>query len=261
MSDEPTPQLDEPSLLPWTLSFLRPYRRRVALLVGAARCPRSALGALQPWPLKIVIDNVLGSDASASRAVRGWLHGDSPAATCVVLLVVVVVAGVVLQVVNQFVVGVRHAGAGRHRPADGLRPARPAVPASAGARPAPSHHDQHRRRGLPRRRRRLRDREPGDERHLSAGDLGHRADGDVRHPAAAGPHDRAAVAGGRAVPVSLPALLHVDAGRIARSASRSSSRSCSSGSTRRSAAMRLVKSFAREPHELQRYATRRRRRR
>ena len=48
------PPVDQRPLLPWTLSFMRPYRGRVAgvavlmlLLVG--------LGALQPWPLKIVI--------------------------------------------------------------------------------------------------------------------------------------------------------------------------------------------------------------
>ena len=84
---------------------------------------------------------------------------------------------------------------------------------------------------------------------------------DVRDAAAARRDGRAAVAGRRAVPVPLPPLLHLDAASTARSASRSSSRSWSSGSTRRSRAMRLVKSFAREPHETaalrQRRATRR----
>ena len=86
---------------------------------------------------------------------------------------------------NQFVVGLRHAGAGRHRPADGLRPARAAVPAPDGARTAPSHHDQHGRRGVPRRRRRVRHREPGDERHLPAGDVDRGAGGHVRRSCSA----------------------------------------------------------------------------
>ncbi len=108
-------------------------------------------------------------------------------------------------------VGARRAGAGRHRPAHGLRPALPAVPAPAVARPAPPHHDQHRRRGLPRRRRRLLDREPGHERHLPAADVGDDARGDVRDPREAGPHGRAAVAERRPVPVHRPALLRHDA--------------------------------------------------
>ncbi len=91
-----------------------------------------------------------------------------------VLLVVVVIAGVVLQVVNQFVsaYGTQVQVDTGQRMVYDLRV--PAVRAPAGARPAPSHHDEHGRRGLPRRRRRLRDREPGDERRLPARHVGHR---------------------------------------------------------------------------------------
>ncbi len=87
-------------LLPWTLSFLRPYRGRVALL-AVLLASEIGLGALQPWPLAVVIDYVLGGKAFRGRLavwVEALTHGDRTT-----LLVLVVVAGVVLQVVNQLV--------------------------------------------------------------------------------------------------------------------------------------------------------------
>src|SRR3954465_13418408 len=47
-------------LLGWVLTSLRPYRGRVALLT-VLLVSEIGLGALQPWPLAIVIDYVLGS--------------------------------------------------------------------------------------------------------------------------------------------------------------------------------------------------------
>lgn len=87
-------------LLPWTLSFLRPYRARVALL-AVLLASEIGLGALQPWPLAVVIDYVLGGKAFSGRLavwVTALTHGNGTT-----LLVLVVVAGVVLQVVNQLV--------------------------------------------------------------------------------------------------------------------------------------------------------------
>ena len=49
---------DEQPLLTWTLSFLQPYRRQVAVLT-VLLLSEIGLGALQPWPLKIVIDYIL----------------------------------------------------------------------------------------------------------------------------------------------------------------------------------------------------------
>ena len=86
-------------LLVWTFSFLKPYHRRVGLL-AVLLVSEIALGALQPWPLAIVID-VLGG-----KPFPGWLQPWVAALThnnTLVLLVAVVVAGVVLQLVNQFV--------------------------------------------------------------------------------------------------------------------------------------------------------------
>jgi ATP-binding cassette, subfamily B, bacterial len=87
-------------LLPWTLAFLRPYRARVALL-AVLLASEIGLGALQPWPLAVVIDYVLGSKAFSGRLavwVTALTHDNRTT-----LLVLVVVAGVVLQIVNQLV--------------------------------------------------------------------------------------------------------------------------------------------------------------
>ena len=46
------------SLAAWTWSCLRPYRGRVAILTTIA-VTNVALGVLAPWPLKLVVDNVL----------------------------------------------------------------------------------------------------------------------------------------------------------------------------------------------------------
>ena len=46
------------SLTAWTWSCLRPYRGRVAILTTIA-VTNVALGVLAPWPLKLVVDNVL----------------------------------------------------------------------------------------------------------------------------------------------------------------------------------------------------------
>jgi len=92
-------------LLVWTLPFLRPYRKRVALL-AVLLASEIALGALQPWPLAIVIDYVLTPLDLGGRLFPAWLQPWITAVTRdnrFVLLIVVVIAGVVLQIVNQFV--------------------------------------------------------------------------------------------------------------------------------------------------------------
>ena len=91
---------DQQPLIPWTLSFLGPHRKRVALLT-LLLLAEIALGALQPWPLKIVIDYVLLRHPVPEPFAR-WMaaiHGGDP----VTLLVTLVVAGVLLQITNQFV--------------------------------------------------------------------------------------------------------------------------------------------------------------
>jgi ATP-binding cassette subfamily B protein len=99
------PESERKPMLAWTLSFLTPYKKRVALLV-VLLAAEIGLGALQPWPLAIVIDYVLtplnaGGKAFPAR-LQPWidtLTRDSR----VTLLVAVVIAGVALQLVNQLV--------------------------------------------------------------------------------------------------------------------------------------------------------------
>ncbi|MBP7777613.1 MAG: ABC transporter ATP-binding protein [Acidobacteria bacterium] len=88
------------NLLRWTLSFLRPYRASV-VAITALSIVEVALGALAPWPLKIVIDSVLGEvplpAALASLADR--LLGPNPVA----LLVAVAIGGLLLQLLLELV--------------------------------------------------------------------------------------------------------------------------------------------------------------
>jgi ATP-binding cassette subfamily B protein/subfamily B ATP-binding cassette protein MsbA len=88
------------TLARWTLSFLRPYRARVIVIVALSLL-EIGLAALAPWPLKAVVDNVLGGhplpDSIAAPAAA--LSGGSPAG----LLVLIVVAGLVLQIASELV--------------------------------------------------------------------------------------------------------------------------------------------------------------
>jgi ATP-binding cassette subfamily B protein len=101
-----TQEDDTGPLLPWTLSFMRPYRGRV---VGVALLMllQVGLGALEPWPLKIVIDYVLGQH-DLPQPLRSWAFA-IVGASAMGLLILFVGAGVALQLVHQVAsaVGVR----------------------------------------------------------------------------------------------------------------------------------------------------------
>jgi ATP-binding cassette subfamily B protein/subfamily B ATP-binding cassette protein MsbA len=92
-------------LLGWMLEYLRPYRKRVAVL-SVLLVSEIVLGALQPWPLAIVIDYVLTPASAGGKSfpasIQPWItsltHGNQ-----FLLLFGVVILGVLLQVVNQFV--------------------------------------------------------------------------------------------------------------------------------------------------------------
>jgi ATP-binding cassette subfamily B protein/subfamily B ATP-binding cassette protein MsbA len=85
-------------LIGWTLASLRPYRGRVALL-SVLLAAEIALGAAQPWPLAVVIDLLSGSPLPPSIAPYFSAFTTHPFG----LLVGIVIAGVALQVVNQLV--------------------------------------------------------------------------------------------------------------------------------------------------------------
>ena len=156
-------------LLGWMLEYMRPYRTKVALL-AVLLVSEIGLGALAPWPLAMVIDYVLGGKPFPGLGAAV----DSAPPRCnhrFALLVFIVVAGVVLQVVNQLVsaYGTQVQVDTGQRMVYDLRGKLFAHLTSLGLQPP--HHHQHGRRRLPRRRRRLRDREPGDERAVPARDV------------------------------------------------------------------------------------------
>jgi ATP-binding cassette subfamily B protein/subfamily B ATP-binding cassette protein MsbA len=102
MSDAACREDDTRPLLPWMLSFLRPYRRSATVL-SVLLVVQIVLGALQPWPLKLVIDNVLNSaEHPFPEPLASWMRALT-GGSLLGALVVVVMAGVLLQVVNQFI--------------------------------------------------------------------------------------------------------------------------------------------------------------
>ena len=84
----------------WVLAFLRPYRGRVALL-AALSVVEVALGALAPWPLKLVVDNVLGP--VPLPAVLARFVPAAFVATPSRLLLAILVGGLVLQLTKEAV--------------------------------------------------------------------------------------------------------------------------------------------------------------
>jgi ATP-binding cassette subfamily B protein/subfamily B ATP-binding cassette protein MsbA len=90
------------NLIVWTLSYLRPYTKRVALL-ALLLVSEIGLGTLQPWPLAVVIDFLSSRPLpKPMTAVAPWI-ATLAANNKFSFLVAVVIAGVVLQVINQFV--------------------------------------------------------------------------------------------------------------------------------------------------------------
>ena len=83
------------SVVRWTLGFLRPYRRRAAAIVGLSVI-EIGLAELAPWPLKVIVDNVLAG-IPLPRALAAVTPA-SVAGSAVALLMVVVVLGLLLQV-------------------------------------------------------------------------------------------------------------------------------------------------------------------
>jgi len=89
-------------LIVWTLSYLRPYRKRVALL-ALLLASEIGLGTLQPWPLAVVIDFLSARPLPEPLTrVAPWI-APLAANSKFAFLIAIVVAGVVLQVINQFV--------------------------------------------------------------------------------------------------------------------------------------------------------------
>ena len=103
MSKARRPSAATQSLLAWTFSFLHPHRGRVVLMI-VLLLTQIGLGALQPWPLKIVIDYVLDGNP-LPEPLRHWTLALVGTRT-IAILVLFVVAGAALEIINQFVTAV-----------------------------------------------------------------------------------------------------------------------------------------------------------
>jgi ATP-binding cassette, subfamily B, bacterial len=88
------------SLIRWIVPYMRPYRWRLALL-AVVSLAEVGLGALTPWTLKLVVDNVLSAQPLPHwiSAVTTPLGGSHAAA----LLALILAAGLLLQIVSEFV--------------------------------------------------------------------------------------------------------------------------------------------------------------
>ena len=88
------------TVVSWTLGFLRPYRGKAATIL-ALSILEIGLAVLAPWPLKVIVDYVLGGlplPASLAAITPAAIAGSA-----VAFLVVVVLAGLLVQVANQVV--------------------------------------------------------------------------------------------------------------------------------------------------------------
>jgi ATP-binding cassette subfamily B protein len=87
-------------LFSWSLSFLRPYRPRVVAIALLA-VAEIVLAAMAPWPLKALVDNVLGGQPfpTALAEVVTTVTGGS----LMVLLIVVVAVGLAVQLLLELV--------------------------------------------------------------------------------------------------------------------------------------------------------------
>lgn len=84
-------------LLRWTLVFVRPYWKPITVL-AALSLAEVALATLAPWPLKLVIDNVLGGQplpAWLASLLPEWVTGQA-----IWLLVAIVAGGLAMQLSN-----------------------------------------------------------------------------------------------------------------------------------------------------------------
>ena len=86
------------SVVSWTLAFLRPYRGKAAAIFALSLL-EIGLAALAPWPLKVIVDYVL--DGLALPPALAALTPSAIAGSAVAVLVVVVLAGLLIQIANE----------------------------------------------------------------------------------------------------------------------------------------------------------------
>ena len=102
-------------VLRWTLAFLQPHRARVWALAGLS-VAEIALRALGPWPLQALVDHLVSADAQpvspggaagaggrAASPLLAVVHRVLPAASPAGTLLTIVLVGVALQLAHQAV--------------------------------------------------------------------------------------------------------------------------------------------------------------
>ncbi len=88
------------TVIAWTLGFLQPYRGKAAAIL-ALSILEIGLAVLAPWPLKVIVDYVLGG-----LPLPASLVAITPAAiigSALAFLIVVVLAGLLVQIANEVV--------------------------------------------------------------------------------------------------------------------------------------------------------------
>ena len=88
------------TVVAWTLGFLRPYRGKAAAIL-ALSILEIGLAVLAPWPLKVIVDHVLGGLPLPASLVA--ITPAAIAGSALAFLVVVVLAGLLVQVANEVV--------------------------------------------------------------------------------------------------------------------------------------------------------------
>jgi ATP-binding cassette, subfamily B, bacterial len=88
------------SLIRWIASYMRPYRWRLALLAFVS-IVEVAFGVLSPWPIALVVDNVLGHHPWPGVLARIMPVFEGQGA--VLVLGVILIGGLIIQIADQFV--------------------------------------------------------------------------------------------------------------------------------------------------------------
>jgi ATP-binding cassette subfamily B protein len=88
------------TVVAWTLGFLRPYRGKAAAIL-ALSILEIGLAVLAPWPLKVIVDYVLGGLPPPASLVA--ITPAAVAGSALAFLVVVVLVGLLVQVANEVV--------------------------------------------------------------------------------------------------------------------------------------------------------------
>ena len=116
-------------MLRFSIRLVRPYWRWL-IVVAVAMVVETLMSLAQPWPLKIVLDSVFGSEP-VPAFVR-WLAGQGDADRCALLNLAVAATVVIalLQAAQRLSQRVLH---GQHRPVGGARPAPERLRAPAAA--------------------------------------------------------------------------------------------------------------------------------